>query len=453
MENQSDDAAGLLSALGEGGIGAVYLTGRADDLPGKLLGIRLAFLDLVLDGTGTEPSFDQLAAIVETCIGAENGPWVAIAWTSRPDDAAALSAYLTEKVGMAAPLAVGKIDKADVRSDGRWDLPKILKLAHEEVARLPPLELINEWEQGVHNAASHVTFALMAPPPTAEPTDGAGSAGTWTAPASRALGLLLRETATRELLEATEKALEPDMPLDKAGVEILGQARRALYEGLHPLLIDAVDTLPDDGGEHADAAIGGVIQASNGKVGDQEAARMNSAVLLGPPTRGVVAGNVYELSDAMFELLHEQGERQELLDYLNREIVRAPAAEEASRNKHQEVIEASFPILVELTPECDQLREPPPSVRFLAGLAVPEAYVKRLSDKPRLWRVGPVSVRRGEDSWVGRLTFAARQPLTASRSRVAAMSPWLRLRREPTTDLRGWAAAQSARVGYLRFDP
>ena len=454
VENQSEDAAGLLRALGRGGVGAVYLTGRVDELPGKLSGIRLAFLDLVLDGTGAEPSFDQLAAVIQACIDEENGPWIAIAWTTRPDDAAALSDYLTETLGRAAPLAVGKIAKADVQVDGQWDLERILKLAQEEVAQLSPLELINEWEQGVHDAATRVTSTLMSHPPTAEPAESTGSAATWTRPASRALGLLLRETAPRELLEETETALKGGTPLDGAAVETLGHARRALYEGLHPLLIDAVDSLPEREGEHAFAAIGGVIKASKAKLDDEEAARMNSAVLLGPLTHGVVAGNVYELTDEVFQLLHVQGDRQELVDLLNRDIVKGAAAEDASREKHAEVIGASLAILVELTPECDQLRDAPPAVRFVAGLAVPEAYVEKwLLKKERLWRVGPLSVRRGETSWNCRFAFAARQPLTASRSRVGAISPWLRLRREPTTDLRGWAAAQAARVGFLRFDP
>lgn len=452
VENDPNDAAGLLSALGAGGMGAVYLTGNVEDLT-KLSGIRLAFLDLVLDGTGTEPSLDQLAGIIESCIDVKNGPWIAIAWTSRPEDVDKLRAYLGEKLGEAAPLIVGQIDKADVRSDGQWDLPQILKLARAEVAKLSPLELINEWEQGVHNAATRVTSDLMTHPPTAANAEKTGSAHTWTQPASRALGLLLRETATEEVLAAAAAIANAGPPFDQIAKKTLSYARRNLYEGLHPLLIDAVDTLAAGDDEPSYLALGGIIQAGSAKVSAGEASRMNSAILLGPIGAGVMAGNVYVLTEELFEMLHEQGTLKDLVKGLGRDLVRLKKDDPASLTKHIEVVKQGIPVVVEITPECDQLREAPPSARLLAGLAILEEHSGKIVSKPGLWILGPVTVLVDGLQTERRLVLAARQPLTASRSKLAAHAPWHRLRREPTTDLRAWAAAQASRVGFLRFEP
>ena len=156
VDDVPEEAGALLAALGMAGVGAIYLNGDFEKFPPEpLRGIRLTALDMFLTPVhDPTAAAGQVVSLLERVLAEDNGPYVAITWTTSGDASAAFRAAITGMTQAKRPLAVLELDKADVRHDGNFDHAQILERVQNAVNEFLALSIVAEWEQLVHEAAS-----------------------------------------------------------------------------------------------------------------------------------------------------------------------------------------------------------------------------------------------------------------------------------------------------------
>ena len=163
IDDSKEDAEALVRALASDGVGAIVFSGEPAAVmprpPKPLHGIRLALVDMNLVEGISEPRaiIGTLMSVLEEIIAPDNGPYLAIAWTKEPELVELFAAELRDKPFR--PVAVLTVAKADVRGAAGegYDSARILEKVKAEQASVYPLELVDLWEQVVHDAASDTT--------------------------------------------------------------------------------------------------------------------------------------------------------------------------------------------------------------------------------------------------------------------------------------------------------
>jgi hypothetical protein len=151
-----DEAKPLIEALSKNGIAVRFFTGRASGLPRKpLTGVRLLFLDMVLEGMDftmeTDKIVKSLIPVIQRLISPQNGPYVILGWTKSPQHLQALVNALSTK-----PVAYADMEKSDCFSEPAKVLAKIETKLQEKLRNLGALQVLFRWENLVHRSA-HAT--------------------------------------------------------------------------------------------------------------------------------------------------------------------------------------------------------------------------------------------------------------------------------------------------------
>lgn len=165
LDDEQSELATLVDALHV--LGAPCIGIRFDPLglpePTLFAGLRVLFSDLHL--VKAQPAgvqhYNTLASLLDRCVPEQHGPYLLVLWTSHEHERAALTQRLEELLPAAKrPLAVLALDKTRFRAGQGWDVHSLRQAIREQIASMPQLEAMLNWERDVL-AAANETLALV----------------------------------------------------------------------------------------------------------------------------------------------------------------------------------------------------------------------------------------------------------------------------------------------------
>jgi hypothetical protein len=423
----------LIHALSRIGLGCLHIDGsKLEELPkSPLAGLRIVFLDMHLGTTGDANQVAaQTALVFSRVVAQDGGPVLVVFWTKHNHYVEAFKARLFAKwKPFLGRLVFARMDKPQVST--AIDPKKLEADVCEHLVKHQPLDLVWEWEQAVHEAASETTTALakLAAERAGVVTtdDEAVMAGKIQSSFKFLLRLLLDASAGRN---ATKDS-----------------ALKDLHSGLAQLHNDRL--------EHGSIFVGNssaplLLAEKKPKPTAEEAVAINSMLLIAPVDDDVTRlgpGSLYTFSSpSKFKKKFIQewvGIAEKILDPFKIK----PADQIA-------VIKQCRPILAEVSADCDYAQKKRPVARLVAGVLVPSSLAIKLEAAERFRSAD--FLRHGTDVRFKNLK-GDWHPIFISHF-IFSLSPatlpdWVqpigRLRSGPLTELRHWLAAHSTRPGYL----
>ena len=425
LDNSDADALRIQKSLSSRGIGAILVPGApGEPRPSEpLTGIRVAVLDIYLGvSAGPEGEIQHTRRLVDALIDPDNGPYVAVVWTSNPDDFEMFKEKLRDI--RCPPVLTVKLDKNKI-NDEQSETARaeaILGAVSDALAEASPLEFSNLWEQVVRDAASDTVVSLQL---ATQPECG-------DSPSMAFLATLLRAEAAGATLDSDSDAL------------------RSLMAALNPVHFDKVEersaNLPPDL-ESVVEPIRCAASAGEPALVSAERAELNTALLFDPRATGFGAGRIYRHEDiATLQLGPALPIPQDIRD----STVVPDHLDRAS----------DLPILfLEISAACDHQQGGIGAARLIAGLVFARSKieeglkVERVNPKKAeyLRWVEPLRIPEVECFPSEEVVFVwnARYPVSTSVEGLSALQPLGRLREPLVADIRAWLGYQAGRPGYV----
>lgn len=152
IDDKEDEALPLIKALWKLGISCKYFSGKRTGLPKEpISGIRLIFLDLILDETeasrNPKDKVSKILNILNKTVGNENGLYILILWTA--NSTGELPSLLIEKLRLTdikEPIAYKTLRKQDFVRNKKYDINKLNKVIQQKVKKLKQTKLLLVWE-------------------------------------------------------------------------------------------------------------------------------------------------------------------------------------------------------------------------------------------------------------------------------------------------------------------
>lgn len=425
VDDDATDALPILKSLGLHGIGAVYLSGAiGDPVPEQpLSGIRVAILDIYLNVLGDPATrMQQTVQLVDRIVSEDNGPYVAVVWTSNPDDFEQFKSRLMQN--RCPPVLMVPLDKSEVMSQDEGDraAEQILGVIEEAVRGSPAVEFSIQWEQLVHDAATDSLGVLRLGHDTTDRTTS-----------TDVLACLLRSSASAAALESNDGS------------------SRALLAALNPIHMDKLESRAIENQMYLDHAVGAIrsrANASSFALEQDEIVELNTALLFDIQSSALGAGAIYLVNDMR---------KPELVGALpTDDAVRESTVE---KDHITRAVDVQL-VLCEVSASCDHQQGNTDVARFVAGIAFDAERVRR-GDKSL--RVHPrkatyvctlEAVRTGSDYGLPVNTIFAwnsRFPVSVPAHKIADLMPIGRIREPLLTCIRDWHSHQSSRPGYLNI--
>ena len=171
VDDDYQEAHPVVLALSCLGIGSVYLNGDLEHLPrnGPFRGIRLAFVDMDLQGQG-EVSFKDLgrqaASYLSKAVSHDNGVLAVLVWTKHEEAAESFFKELRSLLSNSAVIKLGVEQKpGGVPIGGPEALDdavrKIVTAVTKGLGQAPGVHLLWEWEQLTHEAVTATSESLI----------------------------------------------------------------------------------------------------------------------------------------------------------------------------------------------------------------------------------------------------------------------------------------------------
>jgi hypothetical protein len=431
IDDEPDEYLNLIHALSRIGLGCLHIDGtREEDLPkSPLSGFRLVFLDMQLGTTGDEVQITaHTANVFNRVISQEGGPVLVVIWTKHNHFVEAFKARLFEKwPGYLGRLVFTRMDKPSPKSE--IDPLKLEATISQQLEKNYPLDLVWQWEQSVHDAATDTTSALAQLAVKRAGVKSADDEPTMADKVRAAFRFLLRV-----MLDAS------------AG-------RNAREESALRDLLSGLATLHADRLEHNSCE--GVVSSASLLLKDKkpepdatECAAINAMLLVAPVDADVTSlcpGSLFTFTDAEAFKKHFG---QEWLKIAEKAFLVAKP-EELS-----EILKVCPPVLVEVSADCDYAQRKRPIARILTGMLVPAELASKLGGDKKI--NGAAYLRHGitltlqnpQGDWLP--IYVSQFTFSISPSTVPGfLIPIGRLRSGPLTELRHWLAAHSTRPGYL----
>lgn len=445
VENTPADAAGMLRALGLAGIGAVYLSGAVEELPEEpWSGLRLVLLDMYLDTAEDQPeaAAESVLAILGRVLAEDNGPYVAVTWSTSDDAADAFRELLPQRLPASKqPVATLKLQKADFLDGESYQPQQILDAVTAELDDLAFL-IVVDWEQLVHDAATSTTSGLL-------PVDDGGA--TWAHTALSSLAALAKET-----VPASQRRANPP---DGA---VFG---RGLLAALEPLHLDNVEQRELSALSAPETAAAFAAAVKSVKPTAAQASSLNSRLLLGPRQSMLWPGHIYRLEDVFQHTAWCEQDYDEFLARLYADVLghRAYAEGESkpeSKARWTQALSECQPVAIEASPACDVMNNKLVAGRLVLGVLVPHAHtvpdqveIPTIAFEPgtparRL--LGPVRI--GEQDYDGPVHIAlhARYVSGCDPRTIDDVPALGRLRETAISDVQAWVTSQGGRLGLLQ---
>ena len=423
LDDDINEAIPFMEALAKHSIGSLYFPGGDESkLPtedDRLTGIRLAALDLDL-GIGGEagPVIDVLITTLNSLIHEKNGPYLAIAWTSRDDT------YFDEFQNRLADLSCRPVGLIKMQKKEFTELEAILARVKTSVEEAYPLGLLSYWERVIHESSGSVMQVLPVS------TD-------WQKQSRRTLRLILDYAAASDGRSVTELA--------------------ALMSTFNSLQLDSIESSIGSIAEEDASPL--VLPLNEVEPSDdlELKSRLNFRLLFTDATAEVAPGNIYHCDTICPSERASFPDLNQLLD----DMVRArPRADEKQRQQqlieeHEKIEElksaGSIPIAVEVTPLCDHQQNNVKLPRFLCGVAVPYENRRRAKRPEGFLRTdnAPIDFESGDLAGRKLLIWNSRYIVSVPNDEVNGEAKLVRLRHEPLIDVQAWLASQLNRPGYL----
>jgi len=438
IDNDKEHLAKIYAGLAGAGYWVMPLlfdAGELEPLPYATNdGLRLIFSDIHLMA-GQMNDMTVHASALLSCLKkiVGSGPYAIIFWTQYPDDAQKMIAELERRVvglGIVPPIHFGCIDKGVVLSAGEDDASRgrLVELISLEVAKCGPLLLSVSWEERVFQAAAKSTTRLYELA-TAQKDDQTAKLSSWIS----LLGYLAKETVGKEA------ELLPIKAMDLALLPLLED--RLLNSSLsssHELQAVLKDHLGDKPKNVSASMLNGHYLL--------EVLAENST--LTPTARGVVSVIDVEKWDENFKPEFGKCWR----DLINGDFV--------FKEKWGELPPSMTPVLVTLTPECDDVQGKVISYRYLFGVMFkssefkPENYYAKKKEKFNglsIFDVGAVAIEAGGHVDDYRLLISCSRFIARSSLELSGVAPRYRLRRAVVEELAHHYATHARRPGVMRF--
>jgi hypothetical protein len=434
LDNDPNEAAPVIEALGGLGVGVLFHTGyKAEELETKHRGIRLLIIDMVLENRGATSSDPTLC--ISTLIGTlgalledDHHPVVVVCWTKHTE--------FKDLFEVAFKATFPKFRFDTVILFSKDELKKnpeaLLEKVKEALACTEPFSLLLEWEQQVHNAATHTTSQV-----TRLISEQLPDNEKWGELAYKVCAALVIAERGR-----------------RAGLEDGSTAATALLAALSPLLADRLEV---SGWEKMPSVLGCYERlrlATNAEWNSLQNGRPKSSLL----PRGIpsalnamihcapysksgeaVPGTIWRVPDDKVEATK--------LGFLGLGLDWEKFKNEAF-DKHPEG--KLVPIFVEATPPCDFAQDKASVARLIAGY-----FVETPGGKPSkanfLWTIGPLLLAdiddfKPADYW---LLFSAKHFVTTTRNMTAGWSPIYRLRQSALSNLTACVGSHVSRSGFM----
>ncbi len=420
IDDELDHLRGLVSGLNRSGWACLQVK-----YPEEISGIepcshvRIVFSDLHLDagsamGDSTK-NFGIVMSLLETTVKPV-GPYLLVVWTSFPDYAAGLAAYLTTRIGdVPAPVAVVPLDKAGrMDEEGRLiDPAAFVSDLKKLVAEQPQFAALLNWEQNVLGAAAGTVSEIIA---LARP----GKPGAPPPP-----------NLTQVLAQLAKAAVGPqNVEMDRF---------RAVNKALLPILADRIGVLR--GGEEDKAAWASAFADGDLKAGlaPPFAARLNRFLHVehAPEAAGgSQRGTVVELPKSL------GGDAFERRFGITRDG--AEARRDFAIKKESGVEKWSWR-LVQIQAPCDEAQKNPGPLPFV--LAAEVVWDDRGQVIDAAWGSPCFSTEAGEV----RLVLNSRYQVDFSAAEAATFKPVYRLREQVMSEVSHRIHSHGARPGIIRF--
>jgi hypothetical protein len=423
VDNDPDDALPLIRAFSSSGVGAIYLTGDRDEFPAAstLRGIRLIALDIHL--TDVDMPDRQIARqpvqVLQSIIERDNGPYLVLLWTSRPELAELFREYVKDIEW--PPVLTCVLSKDKVRDgNGDFSLELIVPEVIKGIRDANPLQALMLWGQVVHDAAS-ATLASLGPDSTAD----------WMARVGSLLGALIRENTPKVALSDPVRGM------------------MALFGALDQVFADQLEVATGLIAVQEKDCITEVAAkaAASSSTEAQLMSRINRSLLLGPVTdkRGA-PGSVYFVSKLAGPF------QDEMVGLVADTLIPTKSGwTEAQKAAHEAVAAQVIPIAVELTPACDYQQDRNKVVRLLGGIAVPMEHKNEINAKADYVRTFP-SINFADTMLSGNYVLAWNAHYLVARRRSVlsrGYAPAYRVRQAGLSVLITFYASHSSRPGYL----
>jgi hypothetical protein len=434
VDDDESEALPIIKAFARRQIPAAFFDGGRRGLPRKndrLKGVRLAVLDMDVVGGGV-PDATKLAALaklVASILSPYNGPYVVLAWTKHPELSQQFEDYLFRIAGFPRPVLTVTLEKAACKTaNDKFDIACITRRIEQALEDVHPFMLLQAWEGRAFDAATDVTNAL-----SEIAAAGAADYAAW----RRAWRTQLLQLMYALASAVAEQNLDNDSCL------------AAFYEALNPLHADRLESnsmeLATRFAPHA-----ADILAARGDPGIEKLAKMNTMLHIAfDNLQSSSAGNIYRFLSG-----HKPKWVPSASDLLN-DLLEPLQQEERMRQRKDEVLAVSLPLLVEVSPICDHAQRNVRIPRFVAGVVIPIVHANTLKKSGGFnWRFGPIYLDRplmAPGQYY--IVLSARHLVTHVLTTSDSFRPSARLRSEALNDLFAWLFHHASRPGITVLRP
>ena len=425
IDDVAEEAAGILEAFAKEGVGAAYLSGRVEGRPDQpFTGVRLMAVDMDLYGLYGQREdpreiVEPTVQFMSETLSKDNGPYLVIAWTSKPDLVAEFEKLVSTRL-KCPPLKVIPIDKADVTNDRAYDLDLILEKVTSATKELYPFGIFTFWEQLVHDAASEVV-ALVQPKED------------WPSQSADLLAALLLEAS-------------PDT--DNKEVSF-----RSLLDALNALHSDALETNTSTNYAGSESMVSDLLTRLDQTSPEIENLKpeLNRRLMLGRVHPAVAPGHLYLLDDQLQQVLGESSpKKNELIEDMRQVNTKDPEEDEKLRAAFLENEASAVPVAVEITPLCDYQQNNMRRARLVCGLAIsPELEGKLRGRAEYVHKIGPLEIGSGALAGARLIALNSRYVFSGDPARFSNLSPLGRFRQSVLIEIQAWVARMTSRPGYL----
>jgi hypothetical protein len=442
IDDDVNEGMAIVSALSKYGMGISFFTGDPDELPLKRLdGVRLLVLDMNLTTieTGTiEETLSPLITFLDKLLAKNSKPFVILAWTKHSELVNKFGKMLDKVRPDLKPYFMAKLQKASYKEQDtvdKYNSKKIRQSIRNKARKWFPLDLLMEWEQRVHDAASETTTMV---------TEISGaSSSTWSEETGKVLSTLALES----------------------GGQQLGKGERAitsLFRALGPIHEDCLETLAQDTAslscqegklsKEIEAELKSREKDNKPRLSSSQCAKLNRLLNIAQVRENAHAarpGSVF-FKDGWGEKDKNKLFNIDETSPRVKEMMKKLPQDSTERNK---IISQFFPILVEITPPCDYSQDKTCQIRLISGLLVPHDLKKYAKENAEfVFSSGPLAFEKSimcpaEGDYY--LNLNSRYVTGIDKVEVVDSKEAYRIRKQLLTDILAWFGRQAARPGHI----
>jgi len=431
IDDEEVDGLEIVRALWRKRVAPLYFRDAKDvpAQPDRLLGVRLAFLDMnMVGGVPDKSKVSALVNLLKQILSPRNGPFLAVAWTQHRELVPAFDAYLFQQ-DMPRPISIVTIAKADCKTpDGKaFDLNKVSGAIDRELANFSPLLFLQAWEEACFQAATAVTSELSNLASSTE-SDPDNWRLQWRTELLRLIYALAVAQAGKKNLQDGNAAL------------------CAFLNALNPLTADRLETQSPKLSQLLGASSPEIVQPEAAKATTGSAkARINTMLHCSFERLGTFyAGNVYD--DRIAKIIPNVDE------FLGSYVVGDRSSGEWKDNVAS-IRRDSVPVLVEANTSCDHDQKKVRLARCIGGYLVPRTEMekdrgqRRIKKADYLWELGPIAIPIDGTVREFYLVLNALFVISSEPDRIQKRDASFRLRSQAFADVQSWFGHHASRPG------